>query len=177
MACQTNSHSTISWVVLLNKIKNIDFLLKTCLFVEIGSYLASHKDSFLPKELHGLSNRFRYPFNQSSRRFDSRWHKNIKWAILGLCIIYFRSFQSKITIFATNESEKCPLSIWCQDSNSQPPPLTTRPRLPPNKNRLEQTTENVVTHRYRYCPLRLALVITLLINFCMRLAAVWLACI
>ena len=172
MACQTNSHSTISWVVLLNKIKNIDFLSKTCLFVEIGSYLASHKDSFLPKELHGLSNRFRYvPFKSE---FDSRWHKNIKWAILGLCIIYFRSFQSKITIFATNESEKCPLSIWCQDSNSQPPPLTTRPRLPPNKNRLEQTTENVVTHRYRYCPLRLALVITLLINFCMRLAAVWL---
>ena len=136
LACQTNSHSTISWVVLLNKIKNIDFLSKTCLFVEIGSYLASHKDSFLPKELHGLSNRFRYvPFKSE---FDSRWHKNIKWAILGLCIIYFRSFQSKITIFATNESEKCPLSIWCQDSKSQPsdyesPPLNTRPGLPPNK--------------------------------------------
>ena len=49
--------------------------------------------------------------------------------------VYFRSFQTNIvTIFATNKCEKCPSSIRCRDSNSQPsdyesPPLTTRPPL------------------------------------------------
>ena len=41
-------------------------------------------------------------------------------------------FQIHITIFPTNKCEKCPCSIWCRDSNSQPlehesPPKTTRP--------------------------------------------------
>ena len=51
--------------------------------------------------------------------------------------VYFRSFQTNIvTIFTTNKCEKCPSSIRCRDSNSQPsdhesPPLTTRPGLPP----------------------------------------------
>ena len=51
--------------------------------------------------------------------------------------VYFRSFQTNIvTIFTTNKCEKCPSSIWCRDSNSQPsdyesPLLTTRPGLPP----------------------------------------------
>ena len=48
----------------------------------------------------------------------------------------FSSFQTHITIFTTNKCEKCPSSIWCWDSNSQPlehefPPITTRPGLPP----------------------------------------------
>ena len=53
-------------------------------------------------------------------------------------IIYFQSFQTNtITIFTTNICEKCPSSIWCQDSNPQPlehesPPITTRPGLPPS---------------------------------------------
>ena len=48
-------------------------------------------------------------------------------------IIYFWSFQTNIitTIFTTNICEKCPSSIWCQDSNPQhseheSPPITTR---------------------------------------------------
>ena len=49
----------------------------------------------------------------------------------------FRLLQTNITILTTNTCEKCPSSIRRQDSNSQPsdfesPPLTTRPRLPPN---------------------------------------------
>ena len=50
--------------------------------------------------------------------------------------VYFRSFQTNIVTptFATNKCEKCPSSIRCRDSNSQPsdyesPPLTTRPPL------------------------------------------------
>ena len=49
----------------------------------------------------------------------------------------FSSFQTHITNFITNRYlKKCPPSIWCKNSNSQPlehesPPLTTRPGLPP----------------------------------------------
>ena len=55
----------------------------------------------------------------------------------GLFFVYFRSFQTNIvTIFTKNKCDKCPFSIQCLDSNSQPsdyksPPLTTRPGLPP----------------------------------------------
>ena len=47
----------------------------------------------------------------------------------------FSSFQTNITILTTNKCEKCPSSIRCWDSNSQPsehksPPITTRPGLP-----------------------------------------------
>ena len=41
------------------------------------------------------------------------------------------------TNLTTNQCEKCPSSIWCRDSNSRPsehespPPITTRPELPP----------------------------------------------
>ena len=46
----------------------------------------------------------------------------------------FLPFQTNITIFTANKCEKCPSSIWCQDSNSRPlehesPPITTRPGL------------------------------------------------
>ena len=49
-------------------------------------------------------------------------------------IVYFRSFQTNITIFTTNICEKYPSSIWCWDSNPRPseqesPPITTRPGL------------------------------------------------
>ena len=51
----------------------------------------------------------------------------------------FSSFQTHITIFSTNKCEKCPSSMWCQDSNSQPmehesPPIITRPGLPPKNS-------------------------------------------
>ena len=45
----------------------------------------------------------------------------------------FSSFQTQITNFTTNGYvNKCPSSIWCWDSNSQPlehefPPVTTKP--------------------------------------------------
>ena len=43
-------------------------------------------------------------------------------------------FQTNITIFTTNNREKCPSSIRCWDSNPQPsepetPTITTRPGL------------------------------------------------
>ena len=46
----------------------------------------------------------------------------------------FSSLQTYIAIFTTNICEKCPSSIRCRDSNSQPleqqsPPITTRPGL------------------------------------------------
>ena len=49
----------------------------------------------------------------------------------------FFSFQSHTTIFTTNQCEKCPSSIQCQDSNSRhlehgSLPRTTRPGLPPS---------------------------------------------
>ena len=49
----------------------------------------------------------------------------------------FSSFQTNITNFTTNMYvKKCPSSIRCRDSNSrplehEPPPITTRPGLPP----------------------------------------------
>ena len=63
-----------------------------------------------------------------------------KWAIPGLCLIYFRSFQTNITIF-TMLCEKCPTSITCRDSNPRPLereslPVTTRPGLPPISSHL-----------------------------------------
>ena len=62
-----------------------------------------------------------------------------KWAIPGLFLVYFRSFQTNINaIFITDQCEKMsgPSSIWRRDLNPQPlerepPPITTRPGLPP----------------------------------------------
>ena len=53
----------------------------------------------------------------------------------------FLSFQANITILTTNKCEKCPSSIWCWDSNSQPlehksPPIITRPGLMPINEKL-----------------------------------------
>ena len=56
-------------------------------------------------------------------------------AILGLFSHLFTSFQTNIiTILTTNICEKCPSSILCRDSNTQPsdnesPTITTRPGL------------------------------------------------
>ena len=59
-----------------------------------------------------------------------------KWSNPGLFFIYFRSLQTNITIFTTNQCEKmsCPSSIRRQDSNPRPLereslPITTRPGL------------------------------------------------
>ena len=62
-----------------------------------------------------------------------------KWANPGLFFVYFRSFQTNITIFTI--CEKCPSSIRCRDSNPWPLereslPITTRPGLPPNSSQL-----------------------------------------
>ena len=59
-----------------------------------------------------------------------------KWANPGLFVIYFQSFQANSPIFTTNRCEKCPSSIWRQDSKPRPfkhesSPITTRPGLPP----------------------------------------------
>ena len=48
----------------------------------------------------------------------------------------FGLFQTNITIFTTNQCEKCPSSLQCWDSNSrssgyESPPITTRPGPPP----------------------------------------------
>ena len=56
-----------------------------------------------------------------------------KWANTDLFYIYF-VFSNTLQILQ-HQFEKCPSSIRCQDSNSQPlelesPPITTRPGLP-----------------------------------------------
>ena len=61
-------------------------------------------------------------------------YRLFKWAIPGLLLVYFRLFQTNITIFTTNNCEKCPSSKWCWDSNPQPfehvsSPITTGPGL------------------------------------------------
>ena len=59
----------------------------------------------------------------------------------------FSSFQTNITIFTTNEFEKCPSSIQRWDSNPQPlehesPPITTRLGLPPKAAKVSQVTRS-----------------------------------
>ena len=60
--------------------------------------------------------------------FDSFFKK---WANPGLFFVYLCLFKQTLQFFRTHKCEKCPSSIWRQDSNSQPsdyesPPLTTR---------------------------------------------------
>ena len=60
-----------------------------------------------------------------------------KWANPGLFFVYFHLFKQTLQFLQQINVKKCPSSIRRQDSNSQPsdfesPPLTTRPRLPPN---------------------------------------------
>ena len=79
-------------------------------------------------------------------KLSSRLQRSKKCADPGLFFIYFQSFQSNITIFTTNQCEKCPSSIGHRDSNSQPsdyeiPPLTTRPGLPPK--RLQRSNQSL----------------------------------
>ena len=57
--------------------------------------------------------------------------------------LFLVSFKQTIQILQQIIVKKCPFSIWCWDSNSQPlehetPPITTRPGLPLN-------TENLFT--------------------------------
>ena len=49
---------------------------------------------------------------------------------------FFRLFRHTLQFLQQINVKKCPSSMWCQDSNSQPmehesPPITTRPGLPP----------------------------------------------
>ena len=83
-----------------------------------------------------------------------------KWANPGLFFVYFRFFQTNIvTVFTTNKCEKCPSSIRCRDSNSQPSdykssPLTTRPGLPPYESTLAVKYEDwavVVVVKWSAC--------------------------
>ena len=81
----------------------------------------------------------------------------------------FQSDQSNITIFTTNQCEKCPSSIWHWDSNSQPPPLTTRPGLPPKLwnlysgdfvDNVERASDRVCEARHLTCNIQSEFVIT-----------------
>ena len=61
-----------------------------------------------------------------------------KCAILGLFLIIFCLFEQIIQILQQINMNKCPSSIQCWDSNSQPlkhksSPITTRPGLPPQE--------------------------------------------
>ena len=77
------------------------------------------------------------PLNLKTYGIKLLWNLFFKNGPTPASFVYFRSFQTNIvTIFTTNKCEKCPSSIWCRDSNSQPsdyesPLLTTRPGLPP----------------------------------------------
>ena len=60
----------------------------------------------------------------------------LKWAFPGLFFNLLSSFQTQIKILQQMNVKKCPSSIRCRDSNSQPlehesPTITTRPGLPP----------------------------------------------
>ena len=81
----------------------------------------------------------------------------------------FQSDQSNITIFTTNQCEKCPSSIWHWDSNSQPPPLTTRPGLPPKLwniysgdfvDNVERASDRVCEARHLTCNIQSEFVIS-----------------
>ena len=43
-----------------------------------------------------------------------------KWANTGLFFIYFRLFKQTLQFLQQTNVKKCPSSIWCRDSNSQP---------------------------------------------------------
>ena len=65
------------------------------------------------------------------------WHSTSvkKWDQFRTILCWFSSFQTNNTIFTTKICEKCPSSVRCWDSNSQPsenvsPRITTRPELP-----------------------------------------------
>ena len=58
---------------------------------------------------------------------------------VGLFSFIFSLFNPTLQFFTINKSEKCPISIWRHDSNSQPsnyksPPLATRPGHPPKNS-------------------------------------------
>ena len=60
---------------------------------------------------------------------------------MGQLFRLFSSFRTNITIVMTNKCEKWLSSKWHWDSNPQPSehdshPITTRPGLPPVKNKL-----------------------------------------
>ena len=55
--------------------------------------------------------------------------------------VYFQPFQTNITILQQIYVKKCPSSIWCRDSNSQPlehksSPITARPGLSPKQQNM-----------------------------------------
>ena len=73
-----------------------------------------------------------FSFPSSTNRYDGFF----KWANPGLFFIYFRLFKHALQFLQQINVNKCPSSIRCRDSNSQPlehesPPITTRPGLPP----------------------------------------------
>ena len=60
-----------------------------------------------------------------------------KWTNPGLFLYIFGLFRTNNSIFATNQCQKCPSSIWRRDSNPlclehESSPITTRPGLPVN---------------------------------------------
>ena len=64
------------------------------------------------------------------------WH-SVNFFKMGhprLFFVLFSCFQTNITIFTTNQCEKCPSSVGCWNSNPLPlehesPPITTTPGL------------------------------------------------
>ena len=76
-----------------------------------------------------------------------------KWTNPGFFFVYFRCFQTNITIFTI--CEKCPSSIRCRDSNPRPSereylPITTRPGLPPlDKNCLNKIQDMMLRRIFK----------------------------
>ena len=57
-----------------------------------------------------------------------------KWAIPSISLVYFRLFKQTLQLLTRNQCEKCPSSIWYQESNPHPSehgfsPKTPRPGL------------------------------------------------
>ena len=43
-----------------------------------------------------------------------------KWAIPSISLVYFRLFKQTLQLLTRNQCEKCPSSIWYQESNPHP---------------------------------------------------------
>ena len=152
------SENSVKWTQTLQAIRNRPIIL----FCE-SSQLVSNVKKHLSTILLVHYNKMIFPWKPSQTKFnvkgkrkenrDCEWLGNWcsfqRYSLSSVKYCFFKkigqprplfhlfsSFQTQITIFTTNKCEKCPSSIRCRDSNTQPlahesPPITTRPGLLP----------------------------------------------
>ena len=90
-------------------------------------------------------------YSMKNENWNNSYLKNC--ANPGLFFIYFCILKPTITNFKTNKYvKKCPSSVRCWDSNSQPldhesPLITTRPGLPPNNSSPYGQLRSITNHK------------------------------